>query len=177
MVSARPFRPYLIKLADGQSFEIRHPELVSCSVNGREMQINTEQGLVLVEMLLVVSMSPVSSDSIPAGVGVERLEPPVRKEGQSDGGDPAYDPSCDGEMPRQQAAPQPQQSTGYHESEKTMFQQPAEGVESRHTTYDRANETEQIADEMPRHALCSRVRSNCVRPGCPIITLATRSRP
>jgi hypothetical protein len=64
MINASPFRPYFIRMTDGQSFEIRHPELVSCSVNGREMQINTEVGLVLAEMLLVVSMSPVPSDSV-----------------------------------------------------------------------------------------------------------------
>ena len=64
MVTARPFRPYVIRLADGQSFTIRHPELVSCSANGRELQINTEdEGLVLVEMLLVTSMASLSSET------------------------------------------------------------------------------------------------------------------
>jgi hypothetical protein len=66
MINARPFRPYLIKLADGQTFEIRHPELVSCSLNGREMQINTEDGLVLAEMLLVSTIdAPATSDNEP----------------------------------------------------------------------------------------------------------------
>jgi hypothetical protein len=41
MVTARPFRPYVITLANGQSFTIRHPELVSCDARGRGMQINT----------------------------------------------------------------------------------------------------------------------------------------
>jgi hypothetical protein len=64
MVTARPFRPYVIRLADGQSFTIRHPELVFCSANGRELQINTENdGLVLVEMLLVTSMAPLPSET------------------------------------------------------------------------------------------------------------------
>ena len=66
MVNARPFRPDVIKLADGQSFTIRHPDLVSCSLSGREMPINTEDGLVLVEMLLVVFMAPVPSHTVPA---------------------------------------------------------------------------------------------------------------
>jgi hypothetical protein len=67
MIRATPFRPYVIKLADGQSFTILHPELVSCSANGREMQINTEEdGLVLVETLLVVSLSQVPPGSVPA---------------------------------------------------------------------------------------------------------------
>jgi hypothetical protein len=65
MINTRPFWPYLIKLADGQTSEIRHPELVSCSVNGRETQINTADGLVLAEMLLVSTICPVRSDSNP----------------------------------------------------------------------------------------------------------------
>jgi hypothetical protein len=56
MVTARPFRPYVITLADGESLTIRHPELVSCDTRGRDMQINSENGLVRVEMLVVVSM-------------------------------------------------------------------------------------------------------------------------
>ncbi len=49
VLSARPFRPYMITLADGQTFTIRHPELVACDVRGRDLQINTDDGLVRVE--------------------------------------------------------------------------------------------------------------------------------
>jgi hypothetical protein len=70
MVMTRPFRPFLIRVADGQTFTIRHPELVSCSANGRELQINTEDdGLVLLEMLLVTSMAPLSSETVPTQDG------------------------------------------------------------------------------------------------------------
>ena len=44
MQTAQPFRPFLVKLADGRSFLVRHPELVSCSLNGREMFLNHERG-------------------------------------------------------------------------------------------------------------------------------------
>ena len=37
MVTARPFRPYVITLANGESFTIRHPELVSCDARGRDI--------------------------------------------------------------------------------------------------------------------------------------------
>jgi len=62
MVTAQPFRPFAVKLAGGRSFTVRHPELVACSVNGREMTVYDDQGAHLVEMLLVEVMEPVASD-------------------------------------------------------------------------------------------------------------------
>ncbi len=56
MVSAQPFRPFLIQLAGGRSFAVQHPELVACSVNGREMTVYDDDGVHLVEMLLVEVM-------------------------------------------------------------------------------------------------------------------------
>jgi hypothetical protein len=58
MTTAHPFRPFLVKLADGRHFEVRHPENVSCSVNGREMVIHDDAGLHLIEQLLVVELTP-----------------------------------------------------------------------------------------------------------------------
>ncbi len=69
MVSARPFRPYVITLADGQTFTIRHPELVACDVRGRDLEINTDDGLVRVEMLLVTSMKQVEQQPSVGGNG------------------------------------------------------------------------------------------------------------
>ncbi len=69
MVSARPFRPYVITLAGGQTFTIRHPELVSCDTRGRDLQINTDDGLVRVEMLLVTSMKHIEQQSSVGGNG------------------------------------------------------------------------------------------------------------
>jgi hypothetical protein len=58
MQTAQPFRPFLIKLADGRHFEVRHPENVACSVNGREMTVYDDDGMHLLEMLLVVGLTP-----------------------------------------------------------------------------------------------------------------------
>jgi hypothetical protein len=58
MQIAQPFRPFLVKLADGRHFRITHPELISCSANGREMVIHDDDGMHLIEMLLVVEMTP-----------------------------------------------------------------------------------------------------------------------
>lgn len=56
MQTAQPFRPFLVKLADGRHFEVRHPENISCSTNCREMVIHDDQGMHLIEQLLVVEL-------------------------------------------------------------------------------------------------------------------------
>jgi hypothetical protein len=53
MVRAEPFQPFAVNLAGGRTFTVRHPENVSCSVNGREMVVHDDNGMHLVEMLLV----------------------------------------------------------------------------------------------------------------------------
>jgi hypothetical protein len=58
MQTMQPFRPFLVKLADGRQFRVTHPELVACSKNGREMVLYEDDGMHLIEMLLVVEMTP-----------------------------------------------------------------------------------------------------------------------
>jgi len=58
MQTRQPFRPFLVKLADGRQFRVGHPELISCSTNGREMVIHDDDGMHLIEILLVVEMTP-----------------------------------------------------------------------------------------------------------------------
>jgi hypothetical protein len=68
MVRAEPFRPFLVKLAGGRSFTVRHPENVACSVNGDEMTVYDDHGVHLVEMLLVEVLEPaVSPEEDPPG--------------------------------------------------------------------------------------------------------------
>jgi hypothetical protein len=69
MVTAVPFLPFTVKLASGNSFTVRHPELASCSVNGRSMWIHDDAGTHLVEMLLVEVMEPVMSPPERGGNG------------------------------------------------------------------------------------------------------------
>jgi hypothetical protein len=57
MQTTQPFRPFLIKLADGRAFRVNHPEVVSCSLNGRELVVHDEDGMHLLEMLLVAEMT------------------------------------------------------------------------------------------------------------------------
>ncbi len=58
MQTAQPFRPFLVKLADGRHFLVTHPELAACSKNGREMVVYDDDGMHLIEMLLVVELTP-----------------------------------------------------------------------------------------------------------------------
>ncbi len=57
MQATQPFRPFLIKLADGRAFGVNHPELVSCSMNGRELVVHDEDGMHRLEMLLIAEMT------------------------------------------------------------------------------------------------------------------------
>ena len=57
MQTTRPFRPFLVKLADGRSFVVRHPELVSCSLNERPGDVpQDEAGVHLIEMLMSIEL-------------------------------------------------------------------------------------------------------------------------
>jgi hypothetical protein len=53
---AQPFRPFQVKLADGRTFRIDHPEFIAVSPNGREMVIYDNEGMSLIEMLMVVEV-------------------------------------------------------------------------------------------------------------------------
>ncbi len=66
MQTAQPFRPFLVKLADGRQFEVRHPELISCDVRGREMFLSDEDRTHYIEMLLVAEIINSPSGAVPA---------------------------------------------------------------------------------------------------------------
>jgi len=66
MTTAQPFRPFLIKLADGRSFRVNHPEVAACSLNGRELVIYDEAGMHLLELLLVAEMVHAPAEARPA---------------------------------------------------------------------------------------------------------------
>lgn len=59
LITARPFRPFRVRTNSGETYTIYHPELISCSVDGRSMQVNDDDGLHLLEMLCVEAIDPV----------------------------------------------------------------------------------------------------------------------
>ncbi len=63
MVTAQPFRPYVIRMTGGRVFTVRHPENASCDPNGRSLVVQDEDGMHLVEMLLVEVIEAVESEA------------------------------------------------------------------------------------------------------------------
>ncbi len=57
----QPFRPFQIRTNGGKTFSVQHPELVSCSMNGRDMFLHDEQGLHVLEMFLIEEITPAPS--------------------------------------------------------------------------------------------------------------------
>ncbi|CAG0963021.1 hypothetical protein PHYC_00830 [Phycisphaerales bacterium] len=54
---ARPFKPFVIRLADGRKYEVRHPEFLAFSRSGRTIHFVTPQDtLDHIDLLLVVSV-------------------------------------------------------------------------------------------------------------------------
>jgi hypothetical protein len=68
MITTRPFQPFIIKMASGERFTIRHPENAACDDRGRSLTVY-DQGLHLVEMLLVEVMEPATAPVEPDGNG------------------------------------------------------------------------------------------------------------
>ena len=58
---ASPFSPFLVKLAGGQSYTVKLPKNASCDPKGRSMVVQDDDGIHLLEMLLVEVMEPAKS--------------------------------------------------------------------------------------------------------------------
>lgn len=61
MQSIRPFQPFVIHLADGREFPVRHPEAANLSPSGRTVLVfNRDRIFEVLDMLLVTSLRPMS---------------------------------------------------------------------------------------------------------------------
>jgi hypothetical protein len=76
VVRAQPFVPFVIHLADGRKFDVRHPEFAAVSPNGRELlSVADDQGIHQFEMLLVAEIEtpppvpPTNPSPSPSGRG------------------------------------------------------------------------------------------------------------
>lgn len=52
----QPFEPFRILVADGRSYEVRHPENFSTTGNGRLVAIGMEDHFVTLDLLLVTGI-------------------------------------------------------------------------------------------------------------------------
>ena len=66
MITAKPFRPFVIKMASGERFTIRHPENAACDRDGRSLTVYDDE-MHLGEILLVEEMEPESAAEIGPG--------------------------------------------------------------------------------------------------------------
>ena len=68
VVRAQPFVPFVIHLADGRTFEVKHPEFAAVSPNGRELLfVADNQGIHQIEMLLVAEIQTPGPARLPGG--------------------------------------------------------------------------------------------------------------
>jgi hypothetical protein len=61
---ATPFRPFTIRMADGRSFNVAHPDFISVSPAGRTVVIyNQDDSASIVDLLLMseIELSPPTS--------------------------------------------------------------------------------------------------------------------
>jgi hypothetical protein len=66
---AAPFRPFLVDLADGRSFLVRHPDFIAVAPGGGEATIFDDDGSHMVNLILVTSLrvpNPPSASTSPA---------------------------------------------------------------------------------------------------------------
>ena len=54
---AQPFQPFLIQMADGQSFRIDHPELMFVTRNGRTVVFDHDGHVEILACMLITSLS------------------------------------------------------------------------------------------------------------------------
>lgn len=56
-LATRPFKPFVMKLGSGETFEVRHPEMVSMSPGGRRLILwVAEEKAVDIDGLLIESV-------------------------------------------------------------------------------------------------------------------------
>ncbi|HEY5315569.1 MAG TPA: hypothetical protein VIK18_23765 [Pirellulales bacterium] len=62
VLDAKPFRPFLLHLADGRSLSVPHRDFISHAPNGRTLIVyNTGDGFSIVDLLLVTELEVVGA--------------------------------------------------------------------------------------------------------------------
>ena len=61
MIASKPFRPFRMNLADGDSVRVMHPELALLSPSGRTLVAFTpDDHMKIIDLLLVTSIEPLN---------------------------------------------------------------------------------------------------------------------
>jgi hypothetical protein len=69
LITAQPFRPFHVRMVSGRTFEVRHPENIACSPNGRDMVVYSGDELIHVEASLVETLEPIPAAKTAEGNG------------------------------------------------------------------------------------------------------------
>jgi hypothetical protein len=66
MHQARPFQPFRVRMADGRSLDVEHPEFLAHTPSGRTVMIaRPDESLEVIDRLLVASLQPINTQSTP----------------------------------------------------------------------------------------------------------------
>ena len=67
LIAARPFVPFTLRLADGRSYDVPHPEFISISRSGRTAKLSTEEhngeGTEFLDVFQLLSVSTRDPDT------------------------------------------------------------------------------------------------------------------
>jgi len=67
-MKAQPFRPFLIRLADGRNFRVEHPEFAMLGPNGMELLfVGDDQGIHQIYVPLIVEIDTPSTQPAQPG--------------------------------------------------------------------------------------------------------------
>jgi hypothetical protein len=61
----RPFEPFRLLVADGRSYDVKHPERLASLHSGRMISVATDEGFVILDLLLITGLEkPVGGNRI-----------------------------------------------------------------------------------------------------------------
>jgi hypothetical protein len=77
-MTARPFRPFAIRTADGREFKVASPEMAWTTSGGRVVFVATsEHSAAAIDLLLVTAVEPVGLDPGRSGQEPSGMESPA----------------------------------------------------------------------------------------------------
>jgi len=56
-MNQQPFIPFVVRTVEGQAFEVRHPDFIATSTNGRIVTVFDDAGQHIVDVRLVVELT------------------------------------------------------------------------------------------------------------------------
>jgi hypothetical protein len=54
--SQHPFEPFRLLVADGRTYDVRHPERLASLRSGRMISVATDEGFVILDLLLITGL-------------------------------------------------------------------------------------------------------------------------